>query len=153
MKAANEGHQQRATRPSAPTDLQTEMSEEEGSEIDGPARAPGQISGSLTRPDLSCGATFLPEDLTFAPLLLSLRTGDRGFESLHRRVHREPDFLDQGAENFMRSNSSAILKNIGVVAPSAQVARKITPIHLTIARGTRVRIPFPPSGVRCEPDF
>ena len=39
MKAANEGHQQRATRPSAPTDLQTEMSEEEGSEIDGPARA------------------------------------------------------------------------------------------------------------------
>ena len=39
MKAANEGHQQRATRPSTPTDLQTEMSEEEGSEIDGPARA------------------------------------------------------------------------------------------------------------------
>ena len=39
MKAANEGHQQRAARPSAPTDLQTEMSEEEGSEIDGPARA------------------------------------------------------------------------------------------------------------------
>jgi hypothetical protein len=38
MKAANEGHQQRAARPSAPTDLQTEMSEEEGSEIDGPAR-------------------------------------------------------------------------------------------------------------------
>jgi Domain of unknown function (DUF4167) len=39
MKAANEGHQQRATRPSAQTDLQTEMSEAEGSEIDGPARA------------------------------------------------------------------------------------------------------------------
>ena len=39
MKAANEGHQQRATRPSAPTDLQTEMSEAGGSEIDGPARA------------------------------------------------------------------------------------------------------------------
>ena len=41
MKAANEGqgHQQRATRPSAQTDLQTEMSEEEGSEIDGPVRA------------------------------------------------------------------------------------------------------------------
>ena len=36
MKAANEGH---ATRPSAPTDLQTEMSEEEGSEIGGPACA------------------------------------------------------------------------------------------------------------------
>src|ERR1700745_2302798 len=33
MKAANEGH---ATRPSAPTDLQTEMSEEEVSEIGGP---------------------------------------------------------------------------------------------------------------------
>jgi hypothetical protein len=39
MKAANEGHQQRATRPSTPTDLQTEMSEEEGSEIDSLARA------------------------------------------------------------------------------------------------------------------
>jgi hypothetical protein len=41
MKAASEGqgHQQRATRPSAQTELQTEMSEEEGSEIDGPARA------------------------------------------------------------------------------------------------------------------
>jgi hypothetical protein len=39
MQAANEGHQQRATRPSTPTDLQTEMSEEEGSEIDGLARA------------------------------------------------------------------------------------------------------------------
>ena len=39
MKAANEGHQQRATRPSTPSDLQTEMSEEEGSEIDGLARA------------------------------------------------------------------------------------------------------------------
>ena len=41
MKAANEGqdHQQRATRPSAQTELQTELWEEEGSEIDGPARA------------------------------------------------------------------------------------------------------------------
>jgi Domain of unknown function (DUF4167) len=39
MKAANGGHEQRATRPSAPTDLQTEMSEEEASEMDGPARA------------------------------------------------------------------------------------------------------------------
>ena len=39
MKAANEGHQQRAARPSASTDFQTEMSEEEGSEIDGPPRA------------------------------------------------------------------------------------------------------------------
>ena len=39
MKAANEGHEQRGTRPSTPIDLQTEMSEEEGSEIDGLARA------------------------------------------------------------------------------------------------------------------
>ncbi|MGA7265863.1 MAG: DUF4167 domain-containing protein [Stellaceae bacterium] len=39
MKAANQGHEQRGTRPSTPTDLQTEMSEEEGSEIDGLARA------------------------------------------------------------------------------------------------------------------
>jgi hypothetical protein len=38
-------------------------------------RAPYQVSGSLTRPDLSCGATFLPEDLTFAPLVVSLPTG------------------------------------------------------------------------------
>src|SRR5437773_6030803 len=35
MNAANEGHQHRA----APADLQTEMSEEEGSEMAGPARA------------------------------------------------------------------------------------------------------------------
>src|ERR1700730_10646281 len=39
MKAANEGHQQRAARPSASTDFQTEMSEAGGSEIDGPALA------------------------------------------------------------------------------------------------------------------
>jgi Domain of unknown function (DUF4167) len=31
MNAANEGHQQHAARPSAPADLQTEMSDEEGS--------------------------------------------------------------------------------------------------------------------------
>jgi hypothetical protein len=45
-----------------------------------------QLSVSLTRPDLSCVATFLPEDLTLTPLVLSLY-GDRGFESLLRRVH------------------------------------------------------------------
>ena len=45
-------------------------------------RGPGQVSGRLTRPDLSCGATFLPEDPTLAPLVLSLPTGDRGFESI-----------------------------------------------------------------------
>ena len=40
-------------------------------------RAPRQVSGSLTRPDLFCGTTFLPEDLTFAPLVLSLLRGPR----------------------------------------------------------------------------
>jgi hypothetical protein len=40
MNAANEAHQQHsAMRPTAPADLQTEMSEEEGSEMVGPARA------------------------------------------------------------------------------------------------------------------
>ena len=39
MNAANEGHQQRATGPTASADLQTEMAEEEGSEMAGPARA------------------------------------------------------------------------------------------------------------------
>jgi hypothetical protein len=40
MNATNEGHQQRATRPIAPADPQTEMmSEQEVSEMVGPARA------------------------------------------------------------------------------------------------------------------
>jgi hypothetical protein len=39
MNAANEGHQHRATRPDAPTDVETEMAEEEGSEMARPARA------------------------------------------------------------------------------------------------------------------
>jgi Domain of unknown function (DUF4167) len=39
MNAANEGHQHRVTRPDAPTDVETEMAEEEASEVDGPARA------------------------------------------------------------------------------------------------------------------
>src|ERR1700738_4366820 len=38
MNAANEGHQHRATRPTA-ADLQTEMSQEEGFEMVGPSRA------------------------------------------------------------------------------------------------------------------
>jgi hypothetical protein len=38
---------------------------------------PHQVSGS-TRLDLSCGATFLPEDLTFAPLVVSLLRGTEG---------------------------------------------------------------------------
>jgi hypothetical protein len=57
-------------------------------------RAPHQVSGSLIRPDLSCGANFFPEDQTSAPLVLSLPTGDRGFESrsLQRGVYCEPNF-------------------------------------------------------------
>jgi hypothetical protein len=39
MNAANEGHQHRATRPDAPTDVETEMAEEEGSERAAPVRA------------------------------------------------------------------------------------------------------------------
>jgi hypothetical protein len=39
MNSANEAHQSPAMRPTTPADLQTEMSEEEGSEIVGPARA------------------------------------------------------------------------------------------------------------------
>ena len=38
MNAANEGHQHPTTRPTA-ADLQTEMSQEEGSEMVGPSRA------------------------------------------------------------------------------------------------------------------
>jgi len=39
MNAANEGHSHHATRPTAPADLQTEMSQEEGSEMVGPSGA------------------------------------------------------------------------------------------------------------------
>jgi hypothetical protein len=39
MNAANEGHQHRVTRPDAHADVETEMAEEEGSEIAGPVRA------------------------------------------------------------------------------------------------------------------
>ena len=38
MKAANEAHQPPAMRPTTPADLQTEMSEEEGSEMVSRAR-------------------------------------------------------------------------------------------------------------------
>ena len=40
MNAADEDHQHRATPPTAPADLETEMAEEGGSEMAGPARAP-----------------------------------------------------------------------------------------------------------------
>jgi hypothetical protein len=39
MNAANEGHQHRVTRPDAPADVETEMAEEERSEMAGPVRA------------------------------------------------------------------------------------------------------------------
>jgi hypothetical protein len=39
MNAADEAHHHPAMRPKAPADLQTEMSEEERSEMVGPARA------------------------------------------------------------------------------------------------------------------
>jgi hypothetical protein len=39
MNAANEGHQHRVTRPDAHADVETEMAEEEGSEMAGPVRA------------------------------------------------------------------------------------------------------------------
>jgi hypothetical protein len=39
MNATNEGHQHRVTRPGAPADVETEMAEEEGSEMAGPVRA------------------------------------------------------------------------------------------------------------------
>src|SRR5260370_6985935 len=37
MNAASDGHEHRATRPTTPADFQMEMSEEEGSEMAGPA--------------------------------------------------------------------------------------------------------------------
>jgi hypothetical protein len=40
MNAAAEGHQHRATYPTAPADLETEMAEGDGSEMTGPARTP-----------------------------------------------------------------------------------------------------------------
>jgi len=40
MNAASESHQHHTTRPTAPADLETEMAEEDGSEMTGPARTP-----------------------------------------------------------------------------------------------------------------
>src|ERR1700730_10912043 len=72
MNAADEGHQNRATRPTAPADLETEMAEEGGSEMAGPARAPP--GDQLIRSDLSFGANSLPEDLPFGPPVSEART-------------------------------------------------------------------------------
>src|SRR5690348_1463629 len=42
MNAANQGHKHRATQPDASADLETEMAEQEGSEMAGPVRtSPG----------------------------------------------------------------------------------------------------------------
>jgi hypothetical protein len=48
MNATNEGHQHRVTRPDAPADVETEMAEEEGSEMAGPVRLT-QRSAALFR--------------------------------------------------------------------------------------------------------
>jgi hypothetical protein len=73
MNAASQGHEHRATRPTAPADLQTEMSEEEVSEW--LVRRAPQAIGSLIPSDLCFGADSLSEDLTFASPVLSLFTG------------------------------------------------------------------------------
>ena len=40
MNATSEGHQHHSTHPTAPADLETDMAEEVGSEMTGPARTP-----------------------------------------------------------------------------------------------------------------
>ena len=40
MNAASEGHQHYATHPTAPADLETEIAEEDGTEMTSPARTP-----------------------------------------------------------------------------------------------------------------
>jgi len=73
----NVRHQKRARRPSAPTDVQTEMSEDKGSEMVGPARAsPSQTTAALVL--TYRGTSFLPEDRSFPPLVLSLLRGTEG---------------------------------------------------------------------------
>jgi hypothetical protein len=49
MNAANEGHQHRVMRPDAPADVETEMAEEEGSEMAGPVRASPRPSFGASR--------------------------------------------------------------------------------------------------------
>ena len=40
MNAASEGHQHHATHPTAPADLETEIAEEDGTEMTSPTRTP-----------------------------------------------------------------------------------------------------------------
>ena len=40
MNAASEGHQHYATHPTAPADLETEIAEEDGTEMTSPTRTP-----------------------------------------------------------------------------------------------------------------
>ena len=70
-------HQQRARRPSAPTDLQTEMSDDEGSGNGwSGARLTNATTAALVR--TYRGTSFLPEDRRFKPLVLSLLRGTEG---------------------------------------------------------------------------
>src|SRR5882762_388202 len=67
-------HQQRARRPSAPTDLQTEMSDDEGSGNGwSGARLTNATTAALGR--TYRGTSFLPEDRRFKRLVLSLLRG------------------------------------------------------------------------------
>src|ERR1700730_2505690 len=70
-------HQQRARPPSAPTDLQTEMSDDEGSGNGwSGARLTNATTAALVR--TYRGTSFLPEDRRFKPLVLSLLRGTEG---------------------------------------------------------------------------
>jgi hypothetical protein len=92
-------------------------------------RGPGQVSGSLTRPDLSCDATFLPEDPTLAPLVLSLPTGDRGFESvsLQQRVRSEPDFGDP--QPHRPASVSAVIRTLRAILAKLRPEPAREPLH------------------------
>src|ERR1700694_3762462 len=70
-------HQQRARRPSAPTDLQTEMSDDEGS---GNGWSGARLTNATTAALVLTyrGTSFLPEDRRFKPLVLSLLRGTEG---------------------------------------------------------------------------
>src|SRR5712675_3079999 len=70
-------HQQRARRPSVPTDLQTEMSDDEGS---GNGWSGARLTNATTAALVLTyrGTSFLPEDRRFKPLVLSLLRGTEG---------------------------------------------------------------------------
>src|ERR1700736_2241838 len=95
-------HQQRARRPSAPTDLQTEMSDDEGSGNGwSGARLTNATTAALVR--TYRGTSFLPEDRRFKPLVLSLLRGTEGSNpspssgesgTNRRRVKKEQEHAD-----------------------------------------------------------